>query len=140
MTPQLTFLRRSCGSWTSQRRYLFAPAMKPANMTTDFTLTEANNGKFVVDWKGQTEGQMILTLEGDELHRSRDYFGDGAHTSRVEVIDEDCIVLRTAYDGTRFREEIRLVENDQYRLRQTIGFNVKTGELVLCGQYYEARL
>jgi len=136
----LQFLRRSCGSWTSERRYLFAPALKPVNMTTDFTMAEGNHGKFVIDWKGKTEGQMVLTLDGDTLHRSRDYFGDGANSSKIEVIDQDCIVMRTEYDGTRFREEVRLIEEDCYRLRQTVGYNLETGQLVLAGQYFETRI
>lgn len=136
----LQFFRRTCGTWTSQRRYLFAPKLKPANMTTDFTLSEGNDGKFIVDWKGQTEGQMILTLDGDTLHRSRDYFGDGANSSRIEVIDQDCIVMRTEYNGTRFREEVRLIEEDYYRLRQTVGYSLRTGQLVLAGQYFETRI
>lgn len=135
-----TFLDRSCGSWTSQRRYLFAPALKPANMVTDFTLQQQGNCKYVIDWEGQTTGQMILTLEGDKLHRSRDYFGDGANTSFVEVIDQDCIVMRTSYGGNRYREEVRLIEDDQYRLRQTVGYNLETGQLALCGQYFEQRI
>ena len=136
----LQFLRRTCGKWSSERRYLFAPKLKPVNMTTEFTLSEGNNGKFIVDWKGQTEGQMILTLDGDTLHRSRDYFGDGANSSKIQVIDQDCIVMRTEYDGTRFREEVRLIEEDMFRLRQTVGYNVETGQLVLAGQYFERRL
>jgi len=136
----LQFLRRSCGSWTSERRYLFAPALKPVNMTTDFAMVEGNHGKFVIDWKGKTEGQMVLTLDGDTLHRSRDYFGDGANSSKIEVIDQDCIVMRTEYDGTRFREEVRLIEADCFRLRQTVGYNLETGQLVLAGQYFETRI
>jgi len=136
----LQFLRRTCGSWTSERRYLFAPKLKPVNMTTEFTISEGNRGKFVVDWQGQTEGQMILTLDGDTLHRSRDYFGDGANSSKIEVIDNDCIVMRTEYDGTRFREEVRLIEEDCYRLRQTVGYSLETGQLVLAGQYFETRI
>lgn len=136
----LQWLRRTCGSWTSERRYLFAPKFKPVNMTTEFTIAEGNRGKFTVEWQGQTEGTMVLTLEGDTLHRSRDYFGDGANSSKIEVIDKDCIVLRTEYDGTRFREEVRMIEEDCYRLRQTVGYNVETGQLVLAGQYFETRL
>ena len=135
------FLDRSCGSWTSQRRYLFAPALKPANMVTDFTMAQdSGDDRYIISWKGQTTGEMILTLDGLTLHRSRDYFGDGANSSEIEIIDSDCIVMRTAYDGCRFREEVRLIEQDQYRLRQTVGFNVKTGELALSGQYFETRL
>ena len=134
------FLDRSCGFWTSQRRYLFAPAFKPTNMVTNFTLQQQGNCKYVIDWEGMTTGQMVLTLEGDKLHRSRDYFGDGANSSFVEVIDQDCIVMRTSYGGNRYREEVRLIENDQYRLRQTVGYNLETGQLALAGQYFETRI
>ena len=136
----LQFLRRTVGDWTSERRYLFAPKFKPVNMTTEFKIDELEYGMFQVAWKGQTEGVMELTLIDDVLHRSRDYFGDGANSSKVEVVDNDCIVLRTEYDGTRFREEVRLIEEDMFRLRQTVGYNLKTGQLVLCGQYFESRL
>lgn len=136
----LQFLRRTCGSWTSERRYLFAPSLKPVNMTTEFTISEGNHGKFVVDWSGQTEGQMVLTLEDDTLHRSRDYFGDGANSSKIQVIDQDCIVLRTSYDGMRFREEVRLIEEDCFRLRQTVGYDLETGQLRIAGQYIETRI
>ncbi len=137
----LQILRRSVGDWTSERRYLFAPKLKPVNMTTDFSISNGEKGnQFVVDWTGKTSGQMVLTLEDDILHRSRDYFGDGANSSLVEQIDEDCIVMRTSYDGCRFREEVRLIEEDSFRLRQTVGYNLKTGQLVLCGQYFERRL
>lgn len=136
----LQFLRRSVGDWSSERRYLFAPKLKPVNMTTEFKLDELAYGVFQVVWDGQTSGTMELRLDGDILHRSRDYFGDGANSSKIEMIDRDCIVLRTEYDGMRFREEMRLIEEDCFRLRQTVGYNVKTGQLVLAGQYFETRL
>ena len=136
----LQWFRRTCGEWTSERRYMFAPKLKPVNMTTNFTISEGNHGKFIVDWTGQTAGQMVLTLDGDTLHRSRDYFGDGANSSKVEVIDHDCIVLRTQYDGCRFREEVRMIEEDCFRLRQTVGYDLETGQLRLVGQYFETRI
>ena len=136
----LQWLRRTCGTWTSERRYLFSPAMKPVNMTTEFTISEGKHGKFVVDWTGQTAGQMILTLDGSTLHRSRDYFGDGANSSVIEVIDHDCLVLRTQYDGMRFREEVRMIEEDCFRLRQTVGYDLRTGQLRIAGQYIETRI
>ena len=141
MTTALSLLRRYVGSWTSERRYLFAPKLKPVNMTTNFTVAEGSlSNVFVVEWTGKTEGEMILTLQGDTLHRSRDYFGEGANSSKLEVVDQDTLVLRTEYDGLRFREEIRLIEQDCFRLRQTVGFNLKTGQLALAGQYIETRL
>ncbi len=136
----LNFLRRSCGSWTSQRRYLYAPNFEPVNLTTNFTLTEDQLGRFTIDWAGPTNGEMILTLEGDTLSRSRDYFGKGANSSKVQVIDSDCIVMTTSYHGCRFREEVRLIESDMFRLRQTVGFDLKNGQVVLSGQYWEARV
>ena len=136
----LQFLRRTVGDWSSERRYLFAPKFKPVNMTTEFKFDELAYGVFQVVWDGQTSGTMELTLDGDVLHRSRDYFDEGANSSKIEVVDKDCIVLRTEYDGTRFREEVRLIEEDCFRLRQTVGYNVKTGQLVLAGQYFETRL
>ena len=135
----LQWFSRTCGTWYSERRYLFAPKFKPVNMTTEFTITEGTRGRFTVDWTGQTEGTMILTLDGDTLHRSRDYFGEGANSSKIEIIDNDAIVLRTQYNGTRFREEIRMIEEDCFRLRQTVGYNLNTGALVLAGQYPERR-
>lgn len=134
------FLRRTCGSWTSERRYLFAPKFAPVNMTTKFSIAELTGDVFQVVWEGNTSGTMELTLDGNTLHRSRDYFGEGANSSAIEVIDQDCIVLRTEYDGTRFRESVRLIEEDMFRLRQTVGYNVETGQLALCGQYWETRI
>lgn len=136
----LQWFRRTCGEWTSERRYMFAPKLKPVNMTTNFTISEGNHGKFIVDWTGQTAGQMVLTLDGDTLHRSRDYFGDGANSSKIELVDHDTVVLRTSYDGCRFREEVRMIEEDCFRLRQTVGYDLETGQLRLVGQYFETRI
>ena len=132
---------RTCGTWTSERRYLFAPKFKPVNLTTNFTIDPGERGnQYVVNWQGQTSGTMELTLDGDMLHRSRDYFGDGANSSKLELVGSDTIILRTEYDGTRFREEITLIEGDCYRLRQTVGFCLETGKMKLSGQYLETRI
>jgi len=135
------FLRRTCGSWSSERRYLHGPRLKCVNMTTKFSVTELTGDVFQVVWEGNTSGTMELTLDGSFLHRSRNYFGeDAGSTSAIEVVDQDCIVLCTKYDGVRFREEVRLIEEDMFRLRQTVGYNVETGQLVLVGQYFESRI
>lgn len=140
MTTPLQFLRRTVGDWSSERRYLFAPKFKPVNMTTEFKIDELAHGVFQVVWDGQTSGTMELTLDGDTLHRSRDYFGEGSHSSRVETVDQDTIAMYTEYDGIRFREEIRLFEEDCFRHRYTVGINVKNGQLALQGSYWETRL
>ena len=136
----LQILRRSCGNWSSQRRYLYAPKNEPVNLTTEFKLSELAHGVFEIIWDGKTTGTMELTLQGDLMHRSRNYFNEDSSASKIEVIDEDCIVMLTEYDGTRFREEIRLIEDDMFRLRQTVGYSLRTGQPVLVGQYYESRI
>jgi len=102
----LKWLRRTTGCWTSERRYLFAPKMKAVNMTTKFTVGLGERGnQFIVEWTGQTEGVMELELIGSRLHRSRDYFGEEAHHSDIEMIDEDTMVLRTEYSDAHQRRD-----------------------------------
>ena len=136
----LTWFRRRTGAWSSQRRYLFAPKMKPTNMTTEFTIGEGERGNiFIVKWTGVTQGDMELVLEGNICHRSRNYLSDGADPSVIEVIDEDALVFKTEYDGMKIREEIRLLQSDTLALRQTVSIDKKTQRTVIVGQYYETR-
>ena len=57
----------------------------------------------------------------------------------IRLIDADTIVLSTQYSGMKFREEIRLLNGDNLRLRQTVGYDDSIGEVRLVGQYYEER-
>jgi hypothetical protein len=84
----LNWFHRTCGSWRSERRYLFNPtSSKASNLTVDFTIDSQDlSNEFRVEWSGQTSGVMDICLEGDILHRSRDYFGDEAHSSQVSMI------------------------------------------------------
>jgi hypothetical protein len=137
----LKWFRRSLGKWTSDRRYLFAPKMEPVNMKTFFSVKEGlRSNQFVIEWKGQTSGIMEVELNGNVLDRSRDYFGEENHSSIIEVLDDDCIVLRTEYGGMKVREEIRLLNSDAVRLRQTIGTCVETSKVKILGQYGEFRV
>lgn len=142
MTDSAAFhhwFERRQGDWVSERRYLFNPERgKPVNMVTNFNVTK-DGDQVVVAWTGNTTGEMVLTINGDTLERSRDYFGDGSHDSRISLIDDDTLLLHTHYDGTIFREEIRFLKGDQYALRQTIGFDDVTGKTKIVGQYYEYR-
>jgi len=136
----LMWLRRRVGSWRSERRYMFKADGDPKNYTTNFVVSHGERGnEFVVDWKGATEGTMPLVLEGDILGRGRDYFGDDAHDSKIEMIDQDTMVLHTSYGGMNYREEIRLINHDEFALRQTIGFK-DDGTFGLVGQYAEFRM
>ena len=141
MTDSAAFhhwFERRQGDWISERRYIYNGANKPINLTTAFNVVKDGN-EVIVAWTGRTTGEMILTINGDTLERSRDYFGDGSHDSTISLIDDDTLLLHTHYDGTIYREEIRFLKGDKYALRQTIGFNDVTGETKLVGQYYEYR-
>lgn len=142
MTSAHEWFRRTTGKWTSQRRYLFnMKTKKPTNLTTDFSIGACTDGDwdYTVVWTGQTNGTMNLKLLGNELHRDVGYFSEEPTTSLVRLIDADTIVLSTQYSGMKFREEIRLLNNDKLRLRQTVGYDDRTGEVRLVGQYYEER-
>ena len=136
----LNWFDRSCGQWRSERRYMFTPDGNPVNLTTTMDIHGGDRGdEFVVNWKGRTNGTMRIRVDGNTLCRDRDYFGNEAHDSEVELLDADTIVTRTTYGGVTYREEIRLMSNDQYRLRQTFGTKAD-GSFVLCGQYMEFRV
>ena len=143
MTDFKQWFDRCIGDWTSQRRYIYSMrTKKPVNLTTDFTILESNIGEwdYTVMWKGQTKGTMHLLISGDQLHRSVGYFTEEPTSSLLHRVDYDTIAFYTKYDGMRFREEIRLCSSDNLRLRQTIGYNLKTGEPSLLGQYGEWRI
>ena len=79
-----------------------------------------------------------MTIDNDVLHRDIGYFSDEPNDSKLELIDNDTIVLYSSYDGMDFREEIRLLCDDNARLRQTVGF--RKGKPFLVGQYWEERI
>ena len=133
------WFNRCVGRWRSHRRYLYGPNRGIDNLVTEFEIDTKDDG-WVVDWSSdRNEGSMDLWIEGDMLRRSRGYYSDEPTSSRLEKIDQDTIVFWSEYGGMKFREEIRFIHGDQYRLRQTVGYNEK-GELTICGQYFEERL
>lgn len=143
MTTSHEWFRRTTGRWTSSRRYLYnLKTKKPTNLTTEFTIRACLQGDwdFSVEWTGQTEGTMNLKLIGNELHRDIGYFTTDPTVSTISVIDTDAIVLSTSYSGMNFREEIRLLNDDKLRLRQTVGYDEKTNEVRIVGQYFEERV
>ena len=143
MTTSHEWFRRTTGRWTSSRRYLYnLKTKKPTNLTTEFTIRACLQGDwdFSVEWTGQTEGTMNLKLTSNELHRDIGYFTSDPTVSAISLIDPDTIVLSTSYSGMNFREEIRLLNDDKLRLRQTVGYDDKTNEVRIVGQYFEERV
>ncbi len=107
--------------------------------TTRFTVSRVEDAGYKVIWTGLTDGEMILYPRGDRLERSRGYFTDEPTSSQLVMVDGDTTAFKTSYSGQRFREEVRLIEGDKYRLRQTVGFDLETDNMTLTGQYLEVR-
>ena len=136
----LDWFRRTCGTWTSDQRYLLASEMRCINPNTEFTVAEgAQSNQFITEWTGQTSGTMELELNGDILSGSHDYFCEGA-TTEVGIIDEDTIVFHTTCGGMKIREEIRLILDDTVRLRQVVGTCEESDQVLLTGHYTERRI
>ena len=132
------WMDRCVGRWVSHRRYLYGKDRKVDNLVTEFS-TDVTDDGWVVLWQSdRNEGRMELTVEGDWLHRSCGYYTKEPTSSRIERVDIDTLVFYSEYSGMKFREEIRFLMMDQYRLRQTVGY--KDGELIICGQYFEERV
>ena len=136
------WMERCVGRWKSLRRYYFGKHRNPGEYTTDFEMESLeDDNDYRITWSGKTSGEMDLKLNGNRLERSRTYFNsdDDSGYQEMHWIDADTIVFYTAYDGTKFREEIRFLDNDT-RLRQTVGRDQETGDVTLVGQYFEERV
>lgn len=146
------FMRRSAGSWNSQRRYIYTNQSPPkiVNYESDLSVSfvKEDEETFQVDlsWvtsdrdgKGISSGTMITIGDEFVLQRNVGYMSDEPTSCGVEMIDNDCVVLTTEYSGMRFREEIRLLNGDAIRLRQTLGWKQGQTDPFLCGQYFEER-
>ena len=133
-----SWFARCEGDWVSHRRYLSLPAKKDDRYSTEFTI-KVDGDKVNIKWDGDaSSGDMNLTVDGDVLHRDIGYFTDEPNDSKLERVDVDTVVLHSAYDGMEFREEIRLLDDDKHRLRQTVGY--RKGKPFLVGQYWEEKV
>lgn len=133
-----TWFERSNGNWTSSRRYLYGAKRNANNYDTKFSVN--TEGCLVsISWDGDASaGDMNMTIEGDLLKRDVGYFTSDPTQSKMTMVDRDTVVFDTSYDGTTYREEIRLLFDDSVRLRQTVATNEK-GDITLVGQYFEER-
>jgi len=129
---------RSNGNWVSKRRYLYGPKRKANNYDTKFSVN--TEGHLVsITWDGEaSSGDMNMTIVGDLLKRDVGYFTDEPTESKMTMVDDDTVVFETSYDGTTYREEIRLLFEDTVRLRQTVA--TADGSISLVGQYFEERV
>ena len=135
----IKWFERSNGSWTSSRRYLYGPKRKADTYNTEFTVETVGN-KVKIAWDGDaSDGTMNMVIEDHMLKRDSGYFSDDPTESAMSLIDHNTVVFITSYDGVTYREEIRLLADDKYRLRQTVATKEDTGSVIIVGQYFEER-
>ena len=133
-----TWFKRSNGNWKSSRRYLYGPKRKADNYNTEFSVN-AEGPLVNVSWDGDASaGDMKMVIDGDVLKRDVGYFTDQPTNSDLTLVDDDTLVMVTTYDGTTYREEIRMLFEDSVRLRQTVA--TSGDKITLVGQYFEERV
>lgn len=147
-----SFMHRCTGSWNSNRRYYYPKPNKSQLLTSQLNIekvkicTEFFLYKLSWDTKDSetqepvSDGEMLVKGYQLTLERDVGYFTEEPTICDVTVVDDDCIVLNTAYSGMNFREEIRLLQDDTIRLRQTLGFKDGSNLPFLYGSYLEERI
>jgi CpeS-like protein len=150
MNKAKQWFTRSAGQWLSNRRYHYLKSDMDELIRSDLTVSllsaETEDFSVLLSWhsrkdgKDYSEGEMLCQYDSVAgiLHRNIGYFSEEPTDSRVSFVDTDTIVLSTEYGGMRFREEIRLLDSDTVRLRQTLGW--RGNNLFLAGQYFEQRV
>ena len=111
------------------------------NLVTNFDIVKRDDDEWAVLWKSdRNEGEMGIVLRGDTITRSRNYFeGENCTNTKLECVDNDTVVFYSSYGGMDYREEIRFINDDKFRLRQTVGYKEGTDKVIVIGQYWEER-
>lgn len=86
--------------------------------------------------KKPVEGSTIFGVRGSTLYRDRGFATSKPVAADFVFTEPRTMVLKTAYNGSSFEEEIRLIGTET-RTRQTI--ISRLGEEVVIGQYLERR-
>lgn len=92
--------------------------------------------QYVQTEKKPTKGSTLFGVRGTTLYRDRGFATAKPVTADFIFRDPRTMVLKTAYDGSSFEEEIKLI-GDRTRTRQTI--ISRAGEEIMIGQYLEQR-
>lgn len=86
--------------------------------------------------KKPTTGSTLFGVRGTTLYRDRGFATSNPVTADFTFRDARTMVLKTAYDGSSFEEEIKLI-GERTRTRQTV--ISRLGEEIMIGQYLEQR-
>jgi hypothetical protein len=164
--PLVTAFFRHCeGDWRSERRYYTLKSGDAQEVVSDLTIrflepgcAELNHlaelhhlphdAPFVcgaqVSWESHyvstgrkpAVGSTLFGARGPILYRDRGFATPKPVTADFFFRDARTLVLKTAYNGSSFEEEIKLI-GDRTRTRQTI--ISRAGEEQVIGQYLEQR-
>ena len=114
------------------------------NLVTYFDIERRADDEWAVLWNSdRNEGEMGVILDESEgvIKRSRNYFeGEEGTITRLERLDQDAVVFYSSYGGMDYREEIRFLNGNKYRLRQTVGYKQGTDIVIVIGQYWEEKV
>lgn len=92
---------------------------------------------YVKTEKKPVNGSTLFGIKGSVLYRDRGFATDNPVTADFTFLDPRTMILKTAYNGSSFQEEIKLI-GDRTRTRQTI--ISRAGQEIMIGQYLEQRL
>ncbi|MEM6434422.1 MAG: phycobiliprotein lyase [Cyanobacteria bacterium P01_D01_bin.115] len=82
------------------------------------------------------EGSTLFGVKGSTLYRDRGFSTTKPVTADFVFREPRTMILKTAYDGSSFEEELKLI-GDRTRTRQTL--ISRAGEEIMIGQYLEQR-
>ena len=69
------WFERCEGKWVSHCRYLMGPKKNIDNLVTEFEIVARGENEWAVLWSSdRNQGEMGVTLDGDTVKRSRNYF------------------------------------------------------------------
>ncbi len=84
-----------------------------------------------------SKGSTIFGIGGEVMYRDRGFATPKPITAIFSLSNPETLALRTQYQGSVFKEEVKLI-GSKYRTRQTI--ISRFGEQQMIGQYIEKRL
>ena len=147
---------RNLGLWRSRRTYFFTEddAVLRVDMNLRIEvhseLVEGDDGYRFTWWaeghqpffaskpEYRSEGSMEAWLCGHQLRRSCGYLAGAPTVSQIRQIDEHTMAFQSHYDDWEVLEQIRLVDQDNYRSRSIHTW--RHGNLELVELHHEIRL
>jgi hypothetical protein len=137
------FFSKSVGVWKSHRSYFYKDKNFIEDSVTVFEWSKVDINNYSVEWVNsinKRERTMSVCIKDDfRIERSNGYYSSKPTTSNVVSCSPIFLKTITEYNFTSFDERIEFITND-LRIRRTIATDLKTGEIILVGNYIEKRI